>query len=88
MNTTRIDRPEDEALIPDERPSQARVEGFLHGIERKQQAASRTRWVGLGVGTVIAAVAYLTSVGLMPVEAEGLVISASALVAGLAIGKA
>jgi hypothetical protein len=73
--------------LPDEPPSQARVERFLHGIEREQRVATRTRWVGLGVGTAIAGVSYLTAIGLVPIEAESLVVSAGAVVVGLALGK-
>ena len=90
MTTTRHtddERFEDDAAVPAERPSDPRVERFLHGIERNQQAARRTRWIGLGVGAAIAAVAYLTAIGIVPVEAENLVISAGAVVAGLALGK-
>jgi len=49
--------------------------------------ARRAQWVGVGVGTVIAPVVCLASAGVVPVEAEALVISASAIVAGLALGK-
>jgi len=70
-----------------ERPSFARVETFLEGIEEGRSSARRTRWLGLGVGAVIAAVALLTAMGLVPVEAESVVLSASAVVAGIALGK-
>lgn len=80
-------RERSEGLVTDDRPSNARVAGFLDGLEENRRAARRTRWVGLGVGAVITAVVYLTAVGVVPVEAEGLVISASAIVAGFALGK-
>ena len=71
----------------DDRPSFERVEGFLASIEQRRDAARRNRWVGMGVGVAIAGVAFLTAIGHVSVPAEGLVVSASAVVAGLALGK-
>jgi hypothetical protein len=74
--------------LSDDPPSGARVERFLHGIEEEQRIATRTRWVGLGVGTAIAGVSYLTAIGLVPIEAESVVVSAGAVAVGLALRKA
>jgi len=86
MSTT-SDRSQDDSGAPDDRPSSARVARFLDGLEEDRRDARRAQWVGVGVGTVIAPVVCLASAGVVPVEAEALVISASAVVAGLALGK-
>jgi hypothetical protein len=70
-----------------DRPSFMRVESFLDGIDDRRKAAYRTRWIGLGVAAAIGGVAYLTAIGIVPVEAENLVLSAGAVVAGLTLGK-
>ncbi|HSO35431.1 MAG TPA: hypothetical protein VLT33_23040, partial [Labilithrix sp.] len=57
------------------RPSKARVETVLAGIEEGRSTARRTRWLGLGVGAVIGGVALLTAMGIVPVEAENVVLS-------------
>jgi len=86
MSTT-SDRSQDDAFPPNDRPSSARVASFLDGLDKNRRDARRAQWVGVGVGTVIAPVVCLASAGVVPVEAEALVISASAIVAGLALGK-
>lgn len=71
----------------DDRPSSVRVERFLHVIDDRRKTAARTRWLALAVGGVVAAVVYLTAAGVVPVEAENLVLSAGVVVAGLALSK-
>jgi hypothetical protein len=71
----------------DDRPSFVRVERFLNGIDERRTAARRTRWLALGVGGFAAGVAFLTALGVVPVEAENLVLSAGVVVAGFALGK-
>ena len=71
----------------EDRPSFVRVERFLEGMDERRTAVRRTRWLALGVGGVIAGVASLTALGLVPIEAENLVLSAGAVVAGLALSK-
>jgi hypothetical protein len=75
------------AAADDDRPSLARVESFLAAVEGKRAAARRTRLVALGVVAAVSGVAFLTAIGVVPVEAENVVVSASAVVAGLAMGK-
>ena len=70
-----------------DRPSNPRVDQFLAGIEEGRSTARRTRFLGLGVGALIAAVALLTAIGLIPVGAESVVLTASAVVAALTLGK-
>ena len=77
----------DEMTDDEDRPSLVRVERFLDGMDERRTAVRRTRWLALGVGGVIAGVASLTALGLVPIEAENLVLSAGALVAGLALSK-
>lgn len=77
----------DEMADDEDRPSLVRVERFLDGMDERRTAVRRTRWLALGVGGVIAGVASLTALGLVPIEAENLVLSAGALVAGLALSK-
>jgi len=86
MGTT-SDRSQDDTFAPDDRPSSARVARFLDGLEENRRVARRAQWVGVGVGTVIAPVVCLAAAGVVPVEAEALAISASVIVAGLALGK-
>ena len=71
-----------------DRPSSARVKMFLEGIEEARSTARRTRWLGLGVAGVVGGVAVLTALGIVPVAAENVVLSASAIVAGFALSKA
>jgi len=66
-----------------ERPSFARVESFLEAIDERRLAARRTRWIVFAVATAIGAVATLTALGVVPVEAENAALSATAVVAGL-----
>jgi hypothetical protein len=85
---TSRERPDADDDEDAERRSFSRVEDFLDGIERDRSAARTTRWVGLAVGATIGGVALLTAIGLVPVSAENLILSASAVVAGLTLGKA
>jgi hypothetical protein len=85
--STRIHEPDDLGEDDGDRPSSARVESFLHGIEDRRAAARRTRWIVLAVVTAIGGVAILTALGIAPVEAENAVLSASVVVAGIAFGK-
>ncbi len=70
-----------------DRPSNPRVDQFLAGIEEGRSTARRTRFVALAVGALVAAVALLTAIGLIPVGAESVVLTASAAVAALTLGK-
>jgi hypothetical protein len=79
----RYDADDEEA----DRPSFARVERFLQGIDERRDAARRARWVVLGVATAIGAVATLTALGVVPVEAENAALSATAVVAGFVLSK-
>jgi hypothetical protein len=64
-----------------------RVSSFLGRLESRRRAAKRARLVTLGVGTLVAGVAYLTSIGVAPTEVRDLVASASAFVVGVALTK-
>ena len=86
MSTTHETRHEDDFEESD-RPSFMRVETFLHQIEDRRRQARRTRWLALAVATAIGGVATLTALGIVPVEAENAVLSASAVVAGFALSK-
>jgi hypothetical protein len=86
MSTTH-DIPDDDGLEEGDRPSFMRVESFLHHIEDRRRQVRRTRWLALAVATAIGGVATLTALGIVPVEAENAVLSASAVVAGFALSK-
>jgi hypothetical protein len=64
-----------------------RVSRFLGRLETRRRAAKRARIVTVGVGALVAGVAYLTSIGMAPPEVRDLVASASALVVGVALTK-
>lgn len=64
-----------------DRPSFARVESFLATLEERRHAARRTRWTMFLVATTIGAVATLTGLGVVPIEAENVALSATAVVA-------
>jgi hypothetical protein len=70
-----------------ERPSFSRVESFLAAIDERRRAARRARWIVFSVATAIGTVATLTALGLVPVEAENVALSATAVVAGLVLNK-
>ena len=86
MSTTH-DGHDDDGFEESDRPSFMRVESFLGQIEERRRQVRRTRWVALAVATVIGGVATLTGLGIIPVGAESAVLSASAVVAGIALGK-
>ena len=86
MSTTH-DGQDDDGFEESDRPSFMRVESFLGQIEERRRQVRRTRWVALAVATVIGGVATLTGLGVIPVGAENAVLSASAVVAGIALGK-
>jgi hypothetical protein len=77
----------DDGFENTDRPSFMRVESFLGQIEERRRQARRTRWLAFAVATAIGAVATLTAMGVVPVEAENAVLSASAVVAGSALSK-
>ena len=79
--------PQESVERSSDHPSLMRVESYLNGIDDRRKTARRTRWVGMGVAAVIGGVAYLTAIGVVPVEAESFVLSASAVVAGLTLTK-
>jgi hypothetical protein len=79
----RYDSEEDDV----DRPSFARVESFLQAIDDRRHAAKRTRWIVFAVATAIGAVATLTALGVVPVEAENAALSATAVVAGLVFAR-
>lgn len=84
MSTHRHHR--DESVEEDaDRPSFARVESFLEAIDERRVAARRTRWIVFAVATAIGAVATLTALGIVPIEAENAALSATAVVAGLVL---
>lgn len=86
MSTHRHHRHEPDEDDAD-RPSFARVERFLQSIDDRRRAARRTRWIVFAVATTIGAVATLTAFGVVPVEAENVALSATAVVAGLVLSK-
>lgn len=86
MRTT-DDTTEQDAFEDGDRPSFMRVETFLGQIEERRRQARRTRWLAFAVATAIGGVATLTALGIVPVEAENAVLSASAVVAGFALSK-
>lgn len=87
MTPMRLQSQQDLVAEGAERPSSARVKEFLDVIERDRMAARRSRWVGLGIGAVAASVAFLTAMGVVPMAAESVLLSASAVAAGLALSK-
>lgn len=86
MSTTH-EPPDDDGFEASDRPSSVRVESFLHQIEDRRRQVRRTRWLALAVAMAIGAVATLTALGIVPVEAENAVLSAGAVVAGFALSK-
>lgn len=72
---------------PEECPAPARVSFYLERVEAKRRSARKGRLVALGVGAVVAGVAFLTSIGVAPPEARDLVASASAVVVGFALSR-
>ena len=86
MSTTH-ETPHDDGSEESDRPSSMRVESFLHQIEDRRRQVRRTRWLAFAVATAIGGVATLTALGIVPVEAENVVLSASAVVAGFALSK-
>jgi len=68
-------------------PSQ-RVSRYLGRMETRRLRAQRTRILTLGVGVAVAAVAYLTSIGIAPAELRNVVASAGAVVIGVAFREA
>lgn len=70
----------------EDRPSFARVETFLSSMDERARSARRTRFIAVAVGATIAGVAFLTAIGIVPVEAENVVLSASVVAAGFALG--
>lgn len=67
---------------PSEEPASERVESFLECVETKRRRTLRVRATVAGVGAMMAAVVFLTSLGVIP-DAARFVASAGALVAGL-----
>jgi len=86
MSTTH-ETDDDDGFEESDRPSSMRVESFLGQIEDRRRQVRRTRWLALAVATAIGGVATLTAMGIVPVEAENVVLSAGAVVAGLALSK-
>ena len=86
MSTHRHHRHETD-IEDSDRPSFARVESFLEGIDARRREARRTRWIVFSVATAIGTVATLTALGLVPIEAENAALSATAVVAGFVLSK-
>lgn len=61
------------------------VEEYLGGLETRRRAARRGQWLTLGVGVGVAAVAYLTSIGVASMEARGILASAGVVALGFAL---
>lgn len=70
----------------DEEPASSRVESFLDCVETRRQRTIRVRMAAAGVGAAVAAVVYLTSIGIVPPDAGRLAASAGTLVAGILVG--
>lgn len=87
MRTTSIPGTHANDEVGGDRPSNPRVEQFLEDIEEGRSTARRTRFFGMAVGAVIGGVALLTAIGFIPVGAESIILSASAIVAALTLGK-
>jgi hypothetical protein len=68
-------------------PGRVRVSRFLGRLENSRRAAKRARIVTLGVGAIVAGVAYLTSIGVAPTEVRDLVASASAFAVGVVLTR-
>ena len=68
-----------------EGPAGARVQSFLDGVETRRQRSNRAGWAVLAVGMLIAAVAYLTSIGVVGAEARAAAASAGTLVVGYVV---
>jgi hypothetical protein len=70
---------------PSEAPASVRVESFLECVETKRRRTLRVRVAAVSVGALIAAVAFLTSIGVVLPDTGRVVASAGALVAGLLV---
>lgn len=74
-----------EGLV-DDGPADVRVESFLECVETRRQRSNRAGWVILGVGAVVAGVAYLTSIGVVGPDARAAAASVGTLVTGYVVG--
>lgn len=68
-------------------PAAGRVSTYLGRLETRRRSARRNGMVALGVGAAVAAVAYLTAIGVAPAEARELAASAGAMVVGFALSR-
>lgn len=76
-----------ESLVEDG-PADVRVESFLECVETKRQRSNRAGWIILGVGAVVAGVAYLTSIGVVGPDARTAAASVGTLVTGYFVSNA
>lgn len=68
-------------------PAAGRVSTYLGRLETRRRSARRNGMVALGVGAAVAAVAFLTAIGVAPAEARDLAASAGAMVVGFALSR-
>jgi hypothetical protein len=64
----------------DDEPASQRVETFLAYLETSEQRSRRVRRIAAAVGTLVAVVAFLTSIGVVQADARRISASAGAFV--------
>lgn len=76
-----------EEYVVDDGPADVRVESFLECVEAKRQRSNRARVVILGVGALVAGVAYLTSIGVVGPDARTAAASVGTLLTGYLVSN-
>ena len=74
-------------VVDGDGPAEVRVQSFLDCVETRRQRSNRAGWMVLGVGAVVASVAYLTSIGVVGPDARAAAASAGTLVVGYIVGN-
>jgi hypothetical protein len=64
-----------------------RVSEYLDGLEKGETRARRSRIVTALAGVSVVVVAFLTSIGVVPTEAQELVTGAGVVAVGLAMSR-
>ena len=82
-----VDACETSVVVDGDGPADVRVQSFLECVETRRQRSNRAGWAVLGVGAVVAGVAYLTSIGVVGPDARAAAASAGTLVVGYIVGN-
>ena len=64
-----------------------RVSEYLEGLEQGENRARRSRIVTVLAGATVVVVGFLTSIGVVPTEAQELVAGAGVVAVGLAMSR-